>query len=197
MVAQVGTPCEVLLSPEAELHRPPRAERQQALAPVPAVVVGSLAGEDAEVDGRVVVVRGVIDARGLVARQCGSGGGGEAQLQHVVPPQEALNLQFMLEVHVAAGEDALAVEPDLGKGVEAAEVEVLRGLGELAGREGEAEAIGPVQFADPLHAVLVRPVAGVGEQALTDEVLLDDAGDGGGDPALELGVIELPARMEV
>ena len=69
----------------------------------------------------------------------------------------------MLEVHVAAREDALAVEPDLGEGVEAAEVEALRGLGELAGREGEAEAVGPVQFADPLHAVLVRPVAWVGE----------------------------------
>ena len=114
-------------------------------------------------DGRVVVVRGVIDARGLIARQRGSGGGGEAQLQHVVPPQEALDLQFMLEVHVAAGEDALPVEPDLGKGVEAAEVEALRGLGELVGREGEAESVGPVQFADPLHAVLVRPVAWVGE----------------------------------
>ena len=92
VIAQVGAPCEVLLSPEAELHCPPRAERQQAFAPVPAVVVGSLAGEDAEVDGRMVVVRGVVDARGLIAGQRGSGGGGEAQLQHVVPPQEALDL---------------------------------------------------------------------------------------------------------
>ena len=49
-------------------HRAPDADGDHTLAPVPAVVIGCLAGEDREVLLRMVVVRRIVDARSFVER---------------------------------------------------------------------------------------------------------------------------------
>ena len=49
-------------------HRTPDTDGDHALAPVPAVVIGCLAREDREVLLRMVIVRGVVNARSFVER---------------------------------------------------------------------------------------------------------------------------------
>ena len=68
MIGDERTGSEVVRSPQKQAYGTPRPDGHHSFAPVPAVVIGSFARKDREVDGRMVIVCGVIDPCFLIER---------------------------------------------------------------------------------------------------------------------------------
>ena len=155
-------------------HRAPDTDGDHALAPVPAVVIGCLAGEDREVLLRMVVVCGIVDARSFVEREGSGERRTEAHLQAVRRLHIGADIDFVRYEHILCLEDLLPIEVDRSVGIQPLEEEMNRWTLELLCGEGEGAGIVPVTLTDPLDRVLCEAVIGIGELAQADEILLHD-----------------------
>ncbi len=91
--------------------------------------------------------------------------------------QPALHRHAPGAEEVVRVQDLLAVEEDLGEGVEAFEHEVVARVVEHLARRRERRAVFPVGQADPLQARFGRADVGIRDQAMRQQVGVDGAGD--------------------
>ena len=105
-------------------HRAPDTDGDHTLAPVPAVVIGCLASEDREVLLRMVVVCGVVDARGFVEREGSGERRAEAYLQAVRCLHIRADIDFVRYEHILRLEDLLPIEVDRSVGIQPLEEEM-------------------------------------------------------------------------
>ena len=148
---------------EEQAHRSPDTDGDHAFAPVPAVVVGCLAGEDREMLLGVVVVRWVIDASCSVVEGEGSlERRAEAHFKRIRCLHPTADIDFMPHEHILRLEDLCPIEVDGGIGIEPLEEEVYRRVLKLLSGEGEGALIGPVTLTDPLDRVFSEAEVGIG-----------------------------------
>ena len=85
--------------------------------------------------------------------------------------------------HVVGSRGPGAVEVDLCGGVEAVEDEVDIGAGKQSRRDIKVEPVLPAFVLDPLQLRLVVAVEGVFDLFVGEQIEVNVAGDGGGEPA--------------
>ena len=154
---------EVGCSSQEQAHGAPDTDGDHAFAPVPAVVVGCLAGEDREMLLRMVVVRWVIDPSCCVVEGEGSlERRAEAHFEGIRCLHPTADIHFVSDEHILRLQDLRPIEVDGGIGVEPFEKEVYRRVLELLRGEGEGALIGPVTLSHPLDRVLSEAEVGIG-----------------------------------
>ena len=163
VVGDDGSLGEVGRSSQEQAHGSPNTDGDHTFAPVPAVVVRCLAGEDREMLLGMVVVRRVIDASCSVVEGEGSlERRAEAHFKGVRSLHPTADINFMPDEHILRLQDLRPIEVDGGIGIEPLEKEVYRWALKLVGAEGEGALIGPVTLTDPLDGVFSEAEVWIG-----------------------------------
>ena len=189
--------------PAFQIDRTPDARGHQARAPVPAVVVTRLAGEDADafveesavgrliVDGLVTVGQRVVFGQVDLDRRM------EIDFQRVFAgTEQPFDLRAPAAEHVVGREYLFVVEVDVGIGVESFEDQFDPFPGEQVGAGFEMRFVDPVFLVGPLYAAFVEAEIGVFDDPVGHQVGVHRAGDRGRIPVVEPCLAELPVVVQ-
>lgn len=169
----------------------PDADGGKLRTPIPAPMAGGLAEVGAAGDGPAPADEGKL---GLFVGD-ETDGGTEVEVENVPGRAEEVgHVPLPTAEHVVCVAEQFAVEGDIGEGVEAFADQEGFFFGECGGVEGGL--VFPVGFGDPLHVFFVVGDERVGDFAEGEEVGVNAAGDGRGEPVRGGILAKLPGSSE-